>query len=224
MRTLGFTRSRVRSFKSVEREIWGHSTPPIDPLAFEIELAGEVAQRLAEFQVLPEDREPCRDKPGYFRASVNIPLTEQLFDQFLNGNSGYRAQYFLGTENGERFNRLLVERVAPLIVDAENLYSDRFDRQFCERSLLGPFTKFWYSKDITDPSAREYLCSLPEVIRVGTWLAYWHGCQKPRKGLLAPLPEDRRVLLNGTFVHPETGDVYEQKPQRSRHLHQCGWT
>lgn len=214
----------AKAFQSVEREVWGHGTPPIDPLAFEDELAGEIAQRLAEFRVLPEDREPCRDKPGYFRASVNIPLTARLFDQFLNGNSGYRAQYFGGIANGERFNRILVERVAPLIVEAEDLYRDRFDRLFCERSLLGPFTKFWYSKEITDPSAREYLCGLPEVIRVGTWVACWRQCQKPRKGLLAPIPQDMCVLLNGTFVHPETGDVYEQKPERSQHLHECGWT
>ncbi len=212
------------SFQSIEHEVWGYQTPPIDPLAFEQELAGELAQQLAEFQVLPEDREPCRDKPGYFRASVNIPLSARLFDQFLNGNSGYRAQYFIGTENGECFNRMLVERIAPLIVEAEDLYRDRFDRLFCERSLLGPFTKFWYSKEITDPSAREYLSGLPEVIRVGAWVTYWRQCPKPWKGLLAPMPEDRCVLLNGTFVHPETDDVYEQKPERSLHIHECGWT
>jgi hypothetical protein len=98
-------------FQSVEAEVWGYRTPPVDPLEFDQELAGELAQRLAEFQVLPEDREPCRDKPGYFRASVKIPLSARLFDQFLNGNSGYRAQYFIGIENGERFNRILVERI-----------------------------------------------------------------------------------------------------------------
>lgn len=211
-------------FQSVEPEVWGHETPPIDPLAFEQELAGELTQGVVEFQVLPEDREPCRDKLGYYRVSVNIPLSSQLLNQFLNGNSGYRAQYFIGIENGERFNRMLVERIAPLIVEAEDLYRDRFDRLFCERSLLGPFTKFWYSKEITDPSACEYLSGLPEVIHAGTWVSYWRERPKPRKGLLAPLPEDRCVLLNGTFIHPETGDAYEQKPERSRHIHECGWT
>jgi hypothetical protein len=211
-------------FQSVEPEVWGYRARPIDASAFEQELADELAQRLAEFQVLPEDREPCRDKSGYFRASVNIPLSARLFDQFLNGSSGYRAQYFIGIDNGERFNRILVERIAPLIVEAEDLYRGRFDRLFCERSLLGPFTKFWYSKEITDPSASEYLSGLPEVIRVGTWVSYWRQRPKPWKGLLAPLPEDKCVLLNGTFINPENGDAYEQKPERSRHIHECGWT
>ncbi len=47
--------------------------------------------------------------------------------------------------------------------------------------------------------------------------------EKPRKGLLAPIPESLSVLLNGTFVD-EAGTPYEQKPHRSKQICDSGWT
>ena len=214
---------RVR-FESLDSEVWGYRTSAADPAAFAARIADEVTSKLGQYEVLPEGPEPCRDKPGFFRVSVGIPLGTELFDQFLNGNGGYRAQYFVGIPNGERFNRTLVDCIAPFIVAAEDLYRDKFDRKFCEQSLCGEFSKFWYSKDITDPSAREYLLHLPEVIKVERWLNYWSQGAKPWKGLLAPRPESSQILLNGTFVDRTTGAAYEQKPERSRQLYQSGWT
>ncbi|CAH2900044.1 MAG: hypothetical protein PCALPYG88_7111 [uncultured Paraburkholderia sp.] len=60
----------------------------------------------------------------------------------MNGATGYRAHYLISVDAGEWFNRKLVDAVAPLIIDAEELYKDKFDRQFCTSSLLGLFSKF----------------------------------------------------------------------------------
>ncbi|MGA8051469.1 MAG: hypothetical protein WCA09_14930, partial [Burkholderiales bacterium] len=124
---------------------------------------------------------------------------------------------------GEDFNCCLVDAVAPLIVNAAPLYEDRFEQSFCQRSLLGPFTKFWFPKSLTDPSAQGDLLKFEEELKVLRWVEYWRSRAKPRKGLLAPVPETPSVLLNGTFVD-DAGEPYEQKPHRSKQIFDTGWT
>lgn len=211
-------------FGKVEDHIWGHKTFPITPYDIVERVKEETRCGIGKFNVLPE-WEPCDDRPEYGRVSVNIPLSRKLYDQLMNGSSGYRAQYFLGIKNGEKFNRLLVNSIAPIIVGSESLYNnEKLDRDICKKSLCGKFSKFWFSKEITDLSEQDYLCKLPEVISIERWKNYWGYKAKPWKGLLAPIPESRCVLLNGTFIDPSSGKVYEQKPTRSQQLHASGWT
>jgi|SRR5712691_438637 len=202
---------------------WGHRSQDVTPTDIVKHLVEQAEQAICEYSVLPEGPEPCNDRDGYFRASVEIPIKSTLFDQLMNGATGYRAHYSIGVEDGEDFNRRLVEAVAPIIVHSENLYGDKFDEVFCQRSLLGPYSKFWFPKALTDPSAQSELLKFKEELRVVRWLSYWQGRPKPRKGLLAPVPESTSVLLNGTFVNA-AGEVYEQKPGRSKQIFDTGWT
>jgi hypothetical protein len=202
---------------------WGHKTPAISTSQLVAAFAKEAAAAIADYAALPVGPIPCDGRPGFSRVSVEIPISTDLFDQLMNGESGYRARYAAGVDLGEDFNRLLVSTVAPLMVAAEHLYADKFDRNYCRRSLLGTFSKFWYSKNLTDPSAQNQLLEYAEELLVPHWKAFWSNRQPPRKGLLAPMPENPTVLLNGTFVD-EAGAEFEQKPGRSLELHQQGWT
>jgi len=204
-------------------EEWGHFAQRITPEDILRGVKEQTDHAVHNYEALPDGPEPCRDKDGYRRVSVEIRLTSALFDQLMNGATGYRAHYSVAPESGESFNRRLVEAVAPIIVSAEGLYRDRFDRLLCERSLLGPFSKFWFSKALTDPSAQTELLKYSEEVRVPRWVEYWRERPKPRKGLLAPRPDVPSVLLNGTFVN-DAGDVYEQKPGRSKQIFDTGWT
>ncbi len=202
---------------------WGHSSPSVTPAEIIEALSTQARKAIVEYTVLPEGRERCNDREGYFRASVEIPLTGTLVDQLMNGPTGYRAHYSVAADVGEAFNRCLVEAIAPMIVQAEGLYVDKFAPLFCHRSLLGPFSKFWYPKGLTDPSAQSQLLKAKEELRIPRWVEFWRGRPKPRKGLLAPVPESNAVLLNGTFVN-DAGEVYEQKPGRSKQIFDTGWT
>jgi hypothetical protein len=202
---------------------WGYQPQKISPDELVTAVSEAVEAALSECRALPDGREPCTDADGYFRASVEIELPTMLANQLMNGPTGYRAHYSISVEAGERFNRKLVEAVAPLVIEAEDLYRDRFDRRFCCRSLLGPFSKFWYPKQLTDPNAQAHLLTLDEVLLHPRWVDYWRMRPKPHKGLLAPISEPCSILLNGTFVSDE-GKVYEQKPCRSQQLFESGWT
>jgi hypothetical protein len=141
----------------------------------------------------------------------------------MNGATGYRAHYSVGVECGESFNRCLVEAVAPIVMRADHLYKDKFDCFLCRSSLFGPFSKFWFTKELTDPSAQDQLLKFKEEIGEPRWLAYWRGRAKPWKGLLVPVLDNPAVLLNGSFVNG-AGEAYEQKPGRSKQLFDSGWT
>lgn len=202
---------------------WGHATKPASPSELIWSMCKQTQRGIAAFDILPEGPITCNNRSGFSRVSVLIPLDAELFDQLMNGSSGYRAHYAAGAECGEAFNRSLIEAVAPFIIDAEHLYSDKFSRPYCGSSLLGRFSKFWYPKSISDKSAEAALLRLKEELQVPAWQDYWRNRAPPRKGLLAPTLGEPAVLLNGTFVN-SIGDDFEQKPRRSRELHSQGWT
>jgi hypothetical protein len=211
----------VKSSLSASEE-WGYDAGAISPEEIVRRVRDDVRRAIAEYEALPHP-DPCGDKSGYRRVSIEVSLTSTVFDQLMNGATGYRAHYAAGIDLGEQFNQRLLESVAPMIIASEQLYASVFDRVFCERSLLGPFSKFWFSKQLTDPSAQAELLKCTEEIRVSRWVEYWSHRSKPRKGLLAPRPTNPVVLLNGTFVNA-VGEVHEQKPGRSKQLFNTGWT
>jgi len=141
----------------------------------------------------------------------------------MNGSTGYRAHYAVSVALGEAFNLALVQAVTPLVIAAEALYESRFTREFCSQSLLGRFSRLWYPKELTDPSAQAQLLKFKPAIRHARWARYWQALPQPHKGLLAPVSEQASVLLNGTFVS-EDGTDFEQKPGRSQQLLESGWT
>lgn len=201
---------------------WGCQPGEISPDELVDTVSEAVKTALREFRALPEGRECCEDAKGYFRASVVIELPEVLVHQLMNGPTGCRAHYAVSVEAGEQFNRRLVDAVAPLVIQAEDLYKEKFDRLFFSRSLLGRFSKFWYPKTLTDPSTQDYLPKKEEITHT-RWVEYWRKRPEPHKGLLAPISEPPSILLNGTFVN-DAGEAYEQKPHRSQQLFESGWT
>lgn len=204
-------------------EQWGHRTPEAAPDEIIDAVVTLTERATSSYCALPEGPEPCGDRDRYSRVSVTIPLTSTLFDQLMNGAAGYRAHYSVSVDAGEEFNRRLVDAVAPIIANSELLYRDKFDQLLCRRSLLGPFSKFWYPKDLTDPCAQARLLLLNEELRISRWVEYWSAMATPRTGILAPIPESLSVLLNGSFVD-EAGATYEQKPGRSKQIFDTGWT
>ena len=214
------------NFVMVDEKVWCNRTQYIEAIEIVKHLTEQVKSGLVNYSILPDGPEKFIGERclGFNRVSVKIPVSDTLYDQFFNGRSGYRAQYYVGIEYGEYFNRFLIDKIASLIVSAEELYIDKFTREFCEQSLCGKYSKFWFSKEITDQSYQKCLSKLPEVILPDRWSQHWKNKPKPRKGLLAPDPENKVILLNGTFVDKITGNECEQKPERSKEIHKTGWT
>lgn len=87
-------------------------------------------------------------REGYFRVSAQIPLGEVTFDQLLNGNSGYRAQYYLSPEEGVLFNRDVLAALAPAIEESYRKRPLRVPIEHVRRSLNAPHAKIWVFNEI----------------------------------------------------------------------------
>jgi hypothetical protein len=212
------------AFVPIDQDLWGYRTAPTEPAELIDRLAAEVRHGIDTFKIIAINHERCGAVEGYERVNVELRITDELFNLFMNGNAGYRAQYAQGIQHGEAYNRAVLEALRDLLTQSSNLFGPNVDSLLCRNSLEGPYTKFWFPKSITDPSAQEQLLELPEVIRWPPWVSSWSDKPQPRKGLLAPMPEDPALLLNGSFVRRDNWLVFEQKRGRSDQLAREGWT
>jgi hypothetical protein len=206
---------------------WGYrASQELSPIEILKRLAAEILRAIDNWGLASVDLEQASDAAhsGFQRVNAQIPVSADLFDAFFNGQSGYRAQYAISVAEGERFNRSAIDLLAPILVPLEDRYFGDFDRDFCARSIGSLHTKLWFPKSISDPIREGYLATLPEEISVSRWRRWWEHRSPPRKGLLAPNFEEPAVLLNGTFIRPVDGAIWDQKPGRSVELHERGWT
>lgn len=208
----------------LDEAIWGHRTAYCAPENLIGALGEEVSRSIKAHRFLSVERDDAQNKPGYSRVQANIPVSSEIFGQFLNGRTGYRAQYFDSVEAGQEFNRLASDAIAVTILQNEQLFADGVDKALCERSLYGMYTKLWFPKDVTSPNYSDHLLLLSETIRVDRWVQCWRPKPRPRKGLLAPKPAETSVLLSGTFICPADWSNWDQKPGRSLEIFETGWT
>ena len=188
------------------------------------QLDEELHRAIDNFEFIAVDRDDANNNPGFCRVSANIPIKAELFNQFFNGRTGYRAQYYESVETGESFNGSVVDLMTGVILQNRRLLTEAVSPELCEKSLGGPHTKVWFPKEVTSPDYEPELLLLSETIRAQRWVDYWRSRSRPRKGLLAPRPAEPAILLNGTFVNPNDWSVWNQKPDRSRQVFESGWT
>lgn len=155
------------------------------------------------------------ERPGYFRLVAQIPLSEVTFDQFFNGRSGYRAQYYLSPEEGVLYNRTVVNGLIPVIQEAYRIKPLSVALALIQLSLEAPHAKVWIAdeKNAFDHAAEKIL-SAPR------WVA--NGATTGRKVPLLPNP---RLDLKGTFIHPDTKELFidELKLDRACDLFKKGF-
>ena len=188
-------------------------------------LVDETRKAVSDYTFLGISIDPATDPDhqDFKRITAEIPVSRQFFDAFLSGRGGYRAQYALGVEPGERFNRVAADALAGVLIPLEKYYLGDLDRALCERSFNGPHTKLWFPKEVSAVEHADYLSDLPETICWAPWTTYWAKKTPPRKGLLAPQPEATSILINGTFVESVGWNFWNQKPGRSQELNDSGW-
>lgn len=153
--------------------------------------------------------------PGYHRLSAQIPLSETTFDQLFNGNSGYRAQYYLSPEEGILFNRDILQNLLP-VIRAYNAKRLCVPIEHHERSILAPHAKIWI---YDDKSA--FNEASPNTLNPQRWID-----NKACRGNRAPLPKCTMLDLKGAFINFATDDLFvdECKLDRAWDLYSKGFT
>jgi hypothetical protein len=160
--------------------------------------------------------QPSTVAPGFFRVEAVIPLSEEIFDQFFNGRSGYRAQYYLSPEEGVLYNRDLLQGLKAALSAAYAQQPMPVGRDFVLTSVDGPHSKVWvYGEQSAFNTAPENSLNPPRWVE-----------NQGRLGRRAPLPHHLSLELKGVFIHPWSGRLFvdELKADRACDLFLRGYS
>lgn len=204
---------------------WGYKPRPKDAsdLIEELCASTETAVKNYGFTALETDFASDPDHKEFVRVTGLIPVTAEFFDAFFHGPTGYRARYAQSIEVGEQFNAYVITGVGDILLPQADRHPTDLSSDTVTASLRGDHSKIWFPKQMTDLSSRWWDDAEP-TIKWPRWVQYWSREPKPHKGLLAFVPEEPAILINGTFIHKKTHEVWNQKPDRSRQIHETGWT
>ncbi|MDQ7251065.1 hypothetical protein [Dongia sedimenti] len=107
------------------------------------------------------------------RAIIQFHVEPELYDWFFNARTGYRAQFWIAPDNGQRFNERIIERVSavvnehlPLTVTARKIEVRHVDgsredsdcgtialpRDQLLNSLVPYASKIWICERLCDPA------------------------------------------------------------------------
>jgi hypothetical protein len=212
-------------FRSVPPEVWCLSEalgdrrdrllrgPEPDGLLTLVITESEQAARDGRVQLQWQD---STERPGYYRTVAQIPLSEETFDQFVNGRSGYRAQFYLSPEEGVLYNREAVDRLMPVIETAYRQKPPEADLELVIESLRWPHAKLWVFGE-----KQAFNEASPDSLNPPRWVE--NGAVMGRR---APLPPHLMLDLKGAFIHPDTGALFvdDMKLERPLDLHNRGFS
>ncbi len=157
------------------------------------------------------------------RCTVVLKAREDVLDCFFNSASGYRAQYLLDPDQGNRANRFVLDNALPKVLGA--LGGRRADPIFVALSLSHCWAKVWIHQGLWLRRAkREH-----RVVLVPTWQQEltsqdWYRRRLARWGSLAPNNESR-MLLKGGYVHSsEKLCIGKPLSTRALEIHELGFT
>jgi hypothetical protein len=143
---------------------------------------------------------------GFFRLVAQIPASETIFDQLFNGRSGYRAQFYLSPQEGEAFNRAIVDGLRGAVAIAFTRRPLDVSLQLIEQSLSGPYSKIWVFKD-----KQAFNKAQADTLNPPRWVQ-----NSAHLGRRLPLPSHLGVDLKGTFINPTSGEKWVREYKRNR--------
>lgn len=137
-------------------------------------------------------------RTGYFRLHAQVPLSDTTFDQLFNGNSGYRAQYYLSPEEGILFNRDVLEALLPALEESYEKQPIAPPLEHVRLSLLAPHAKIWVFNELQafDEAAQNSL-------NPPRWVE-----NNASPGRRAPLPHHLMLDVKGSFINFSLHDLY----------------
>jgi hypothetical protein len=188
-----------------------------------IELAEQVAHNAmsaAKQRTLQIKWTKAQDRHGNWRIEAAIPIQPNIFDQFFNGRTGYRAQYYLSVRDGQTFNRLVIEYLKDPVRLASNRCRPFVSWSLIAKSLLGPHSKIWIVGDWA-AFVRE-----PEQLQPDRWVQHSQFSRDKPLGLCMPMPPAPQLDLKGTFICPASSSIWlpTNKKYRDQKIHESGWT
>jgi hypothetical protein len=164
--------------------------------------------------------------PGAHRAEIKLILPRQTVDRFHNGAGGYRAQYYLGADEGERANQFTLYQIIARLKELRNTpLMKGVEWGFIESSLRQKDAKLWIHEGawLTEnrPADRNLFVArwCTNSSKVGLDFRF-----EPRWAQLTP-ENETKVDLKGDYVGENLNPVgFSSKPCRRQEIHDFGFT
>ena len=155
-----------------------------------------------------------------------MTLPSQTVDQFHNGAGGYRAQFYLGVQQGNAANRYLIDSLLGKLKGfCEAQSKPGCSWKFIESSLCDPDAKAWIHQGIW--IRRKKLAD--RNLEVERWDRNGKTKELRKKAIpvwaqLTPNGETRLDLKGGSVDENFLSIGAQLKPFRSQELHDYGYT
>jgi hypothetical protein len=185
-----------------------------------IAVFGKAATCQAEDGSLKISWHEASEARGHFRVEATVFVTSEQFDWIFNGSTGYRAAYWVSVEEGQCFNRQLLQSIEPAFRIAWLGCARQVSWKHARLSLLGKHSKLWApERKISAPNECEdwgdYGLLIPDR---------WKG-DSYNEGTRLPMPCRPRLEVKGTFINSEGHDwLHPNKAQRHDQIHETGFT
>lgn len=155
----------------------------------------------------------------YSRAVFCLFVGTDLFDRFFNSASGYRGAYFVSPEEGTEANRLLLDSLAPGLVQFAIAQDADVDRDWLIASLSSPSAKCWLAEETLHLCSNcfgEWSAAYQPKVRINNSRWDGWGCQAPSL---------TRIRVFGAFVNEKNQEwVADHKRNRATQIWGNGWS
>ena len=160
-----------------------------------------------------------KTKIGFHRWRATLKADPDTVDLWHNGRGGYRAQYYLEPETGERANRLALDRLSNIV--AAQIEQDQHRRHHWPRaqvSLLHPAVRLWVYQGLwlRHPAPED------QALRVERWQSHASSAVRDVRKLVrwgGLAPRETRIRMIGQWLRdadrkPDAGPPKPKRPQR----------
>jgi hypothetical protein len=177
------------------------------------------------FSVEPRENPPCI---GTNRAAFRLQVRPEDYDAFFNSPVGYRAQYCITVEQGQRCNRQLIDALTPkCLVFAKGKEPADFPESLVAASLAGNDAKVWIEEKALaglEGTHIQYAPWLAKAAAVSTGsFAEMAERSKAEAGILAPF--GTHLELKGAWIWRDGTDCPDPKKQsRGDEIHNYGFS
>ncbi|WP_124305199.1 hypothetical protein [Pseudomonas chlororaphis] len=188
--------------------------PQPDHLLAKVVEEASRSARSGRIRLCWQEADECQ---GYFRLVARVPLEQEAtLDQFFNGRSGYRAQYYLSPEEGVLYNRDVLQGLKGALSRAYHQQPLAESLEVVLRTIDGPHAKVWLFDEIA-----AFNSSPAGSLNPQRWID--NGADRGRR---TPLPSHLTLDIKGTFIKPLTGELFVDplKLDRACDLFRMGYT
>jgi len=157
---------------------------------------------------------------------VRVP--ESVYDAFFNSPVGYRAQYRLAIEQGERCNRELIDALTPpCLAFADTKAPSHFPARLIAASLAVKDAKVWINEADLAGLEGAHITFKPWLDKAAAAArgtrADKAARSKAETGILAPT--GTQLEIKGAWIMPDGAECYDPtKQQRGREIHDYGFS